>query len=291
MASTPRRRRRRSIDIPSELMDKLKNHSASFIREVDSSEPKMRPIVREFREIADEVRKMQETTDEVRRAAADVLEVTTFGILLGLLTGRAAGAVALAVTAGGARVLPARALALRAATILSAVAAGLGAAAAAGAGATGAAVVAAVGRIAAVIAAGSAIVVAGANVTKERSESGSVNKVKQLRTDLMEIVEPLKKALEEIKRTCEEMKQRSAEDQAEITLTDMEALQRIIRVVFELGSGDGVLSAMWKVFRLTSTPEEDRKLTDSIIQSADLCQKVIDDLKKMKEDLKDFTEQ
>ncbi|XP_039635477.1 uncharacterized protein LOC120545303 [Perca fluviatilis] len=285
MASTPTTRRSKQLPPPpdlSELMNKPKEHAASFIREFDSREPKIRPIIREFREIAAKVRKTQERTDEVRRVGAGALGVAPLGMPFGLLAGAAAvaraeatalalaaAAVAAAAVAGGARALSPRAAA-------GAIVAAAGAAAAAG----GAGVVAA----ALVIAAGLAICVAGANVTKGMSESGSVKKVEELAKEFMKIVEPLKNDLEEIKRTCEKLEQRSAEVQAEITLREMEELQRSLSIP---GRSDGVLSTMEKVFTLTATPEEDRKLRDSIIQSADLCQKVIDDLEKMKEDLKE----
>ncbi|XP_039635483.1 uncharacterized protein LOC120545307 [Perca fluviatilis] len=249
-------------------MNKLKYHAASFIREFDSREQKMRQIIREFRKIADEVRKMQETTDEVRRVGTGVLGVTALGTPLGLLAGGAgvvaAESTALALAAGGARV-----------------------AAAGAAGAAGAAVIAAVGTIGAGLAAGSAILVAGVNVTKGRLESVSINKVEELGKDFMEMVEPLKKNLKEIKRTCEKLEKRSTELQTGITLIDMLEFQRSLSELVRRG----VLSAMWNIFTITATPEEDRKLTDSIIQSADRCQKVIDELEKMKEELKDFTEQ
>ncbi|XP_039635493.1 uncharacterized protein LOC120545313 [Perca fluviatilis] len=74
----------------------------------------------------------------------------------------------------------------------------------------------------------------------------------------MEIGELLKKNLEEIKRTCEELEQRSAELQARITLTDMEVLQRTLTE-----SGDG----------------------REILILPHLCSRVVDDCKKMKEEL------
>ncbi|XP_039635496.1 uncharacterized protein LOC120545314 [Perca fluviatilis] len=255
----------------SELMDKLKKHASSFIEKFGRSEQRLREIVAEFREITYEVRKMQERTDKVRRVGTGALGVSAIGMPIGLLAGGAG--VAGAEAAGGAGVASAFLATL------------WPSAAAAAAAAAGASVIATAGTIGAVIATGSAIFVAGANVTKKRSESGSINKVKQLRKEFMEIVEPLKNDLEEIKKTCEELEQRSAERQAGITLTDMLKFQCSVS---EQGSSDGVLSTMWKVFTPTASPEEDRKLPDSIIQSADLSQKVIDDLKKMKEELKDF---
>ncbi|KAA8577395.1 hypothetical protein FQN60_017496, partial [Etheostoma spectabile] len=288
MASNLRRLSRELPPDLSELLDKLKKHAASFFREFDSSEPKIKEIVKKFEGIADEVRKMQRRTDAVRRAGSGVLEVSALGLLASGAAVAAGAAVPAAVAAGTAvaaagaaaravvaavRAAPARAAAAGAAVVAGTAAA---VAIAAAAGAAGAAVVAAVGTIGAVIAAGSAILVAGANVRKGISESGSVNTVKGLLKDFMMIVEPLKKDLEEIKRTCEKLEQRSAAKlQAEKTLTDMLGFQ-ILTVVSILGSSEGVLSAMRKVFRLTATPEEDRELPDSISQSADRCQEVVE---------------
>ncbi|XP_028457036.1 uncharacterized protein LOC114570737 [Perca flavescens] len=92
----------------SELMNKLKEHSASFIREFASSEYRMTQIVGEFREITDKDRKRQERTDKYRIAGYIAAGV---GLGIGLLflaaplTGGASLAVAaavLAVVAGGA---------------------------------------------------------------------------------------------------------------------------------------------------------------------------------------------
>ncbi|XP_031178811.2 uncharacterized protein LOC116066777 isoform X2 [Sander lucioperca] len=253
MASKPKKRRL-SKDLPpdlSELMNKLIKHAASFIREFDSSEQKMREIVREFRKIADEVRKMQETTDKVRTTGT-----VAGGVGIGL-------AIFAAPFTGGASLVAAGALA------------------AAGAG-----------------------VVVGANVTKTMKENGSAEKVEKLGKDFMKIVEPLKKDLEEIKKTCEKLEQRSAELQAENTLTDMEEFQRILTQVSELarrseevlsftailmGDMRGLLMLLVKVFRVTSTPEDDKKLRKSIIQSADRCQEVVVKFDQMKKELKDFS--
>ncbi|TDH02489.1 hypothetical protein EPR50_G00173690 [Perca flavescens] len=131
-------------------------------------------------------------------------------------------------------------------------------------------------------------------------ENGSVKKVEELGKEFMEMVEPLKKDLEEIKRTCEKLEQRSAELQAGITLTDMEEFQRSLTRVSELaGRSRVVLSAsailmssidvLLLLIRVTATPEDDDKLRNSIIQSADCFQMIIGDCEKMKEELKDFS--
>ncbi|XP_039635489.1 uncharacterized protein LOC120545309 [Perca fluviatilis] len=267
MASTPRRRRRMSIVIPpdlSELMDQVKELAVPFVREFDSSEPKMQEIEGEFRNIA-EVRKMQKRTDKNALAIAGAV-IGGLGIRAGVGIGAAVG-IGLLVFAA-----PFTEGASLAAVAPLAVAAGA-------------------------VAGGA--VVAGVNSIKTMKANRSIKKVKKLAKDFKEITEPLKIDLEEIKRTCEKLEQRSAGLQAGITLTDMEDFQRILRRVSELAERSGeVLSAAVKVmssidvkvFRVTATPEEDKKLTDSIIQSADRCQEVVVKFDQMKKELKDFTE-
>ncbi|KAA8578499.1 hypothetical protein FQN60_007279, partial [Etheostoma spectabile] len=104
-----------------------------------------------------------------------------------------------------------------------------------------------------------AAVVFGGNVTKAMKENGSAKKVEELGKEFMEMVEPLKNNLEKIKKTCEKLEDRSAELQAGKTLTDMEDFQRILGQVPELAPSSGVV---WS-----------KKLGNTIIQSADLCQK------------------
>ncbi|XP_032363502.1 uncharacterized protein LOC116676646 [Etheostoma spectabile] len=116
-----------------------------------------------------------------------------------------------------------------------------------------------------------AAVVFGGNVTKAMKENGSAKKVEELGKEFMEMVEPLKNNLEKIKKTCEKLEDRSAELQAGKTLTDMEDFQRILGQVPELAPSSGVV---WS-----------KKLGNTIIQSADLCQKVLNDLEKMREEL------
>ncbi|XP_039635497.1 uncharacterized protein LOC120545315 [Perca fluviatilis] len=112
MAATPRPRWSKNLppDL-SELMNKLINHSASFIREFDSSKQKMRAIAGEFREIADEVRKMPKRTNEAR-TPRDIARAIVMGAGVGIavmalaapFTGGATLAVVgpLAVAAGAA---------------------------------------------------------------------------------------------------------------------------------------------------------------------------------------------
>ncbi|XP_035848910.1 uncharacterized protein LOC118493378 [Sander lucioperca] len=258
MASTPRRRW--SKELPpdlSELMDKLKNLSASFIREFDNYEDRMRQISGEFEETTAEVRKMQ------KRLAAGMRAI----ILAGLVV-----ATALAVTAavtvadGGARKastsLTATSIPTRTATRMSLPPARIEEGVLAGEGAAGILPTIVVAAAVALVAAIGGLVYEYARQSIHGNRS--IKKVEELGKDFMEIIERLKKDLEEIKRTCEKLEERSTELQAGITLTDMEDFQRILRRV-----------------------SEDRR---EIPHLADLCQKVVDDCEKMKKELKDFTE-
>ncbi|XP_039634611.1 uncharacterized protein LOC120544724 [Perca fluviatilis] len=292
MASRPRRRRSR--DFPpdfSELMNTLKNHAASFIREFGSREQKMREIVREFREISDGVRKMQEITDRVRTVGAVTGGVGIgLSVLAALFTGGVSLAVVLLVAAAGGAVTGAGGI-------------GLSFLAAMFTGGVSLAVVPLAAVAGGAAAAGKGVVFA-VNVTKRMKETGSAKKVEELGKEFMEIVEPLKKDLEEIKRTCEKLEERSAGDQAGITLRDMEGLQRILTRVSELAERSeevvfvtatlmGIIRCLIlllvTIFRVTATPEEDKKLRNSIIQSAVRCQEVVVKFDQMKKELKDLT--
>ncbi|KAL7376104.1 hypothetical protein ABVT39_001118 [Epinephelus coioides] len=253
-------RRSKSLELELNFSKSTKNlmrHAASFISAFDVSEPRMRQIVGEFHKIVDEVKKMQEKTDEQRRAGAFVGGVGV-GVGLGLM-------ILAAPFTGGASLLAAGGLA---------------------AGAGGAAVV------------------VEANLTKKKEENKSVHKVEELGKEFMEIVEPLKNNLEEIKRTCEELKTPSMKVQAAVTLSDMEDFQRMLTEVSELAETSGevlgvavavmaemrdLLVLIVSVFRVTATPEEDQQLRDSIIQSADQCQKVVNRFEQMKVELRHFT--
>ncbi|XP_044189110.1 uncharacterized protein LOC122968169 [Thunnus albacares] len=263
MALSTERSRRWSKDMPpdlSELMNKLTEHAASFIRLFDNDKPKMRHIVRRFQEIAAEVREMQETTDGVRTAGAVGGGV---GVGVGLL------ALVAAPFTGGASLVVA-----------------------AGAAGTAAAV-------------GGAATVVGANISKTMKEKGSAEKVEELGKEFMEIVEPLKNKLQEIKTTCEKLEQRSTEALTDNTLSDVrefhmilgrvsklkEKSEDILVIVLEgMGIIHNLILFLLRVFRVTATPEEDKKLRDSILQSADQCQKVVNEFDKMKNELGNFTE-
>lgn len=100
------------------------------------------------------------------------------------------------------------------------------------------------------------------------------------------------------------MEQKKTEAQAGNTLTDMKEFQLILRRVSEVGKSKQVLDValtvtqavgdMLKlfvlVFSVSATPEQDRKFRESIMQSADQSQRVIDTFNKMMEELKDFRE-
>ncbi|XP_051255033.1 apolipoprotein L3-like [Dicentrarchus labrax] len=258
MASGPTRRL--SKELPpdlSELMDRIIKEAASFIKEFDCKEPRMREIVREFMRIVDEIKTMQERTDTARTAGTATAGA---GLGLGLI-----GVFAAPFTGG-----------------LSLALAAAGGAAAVGGGAT----------------------VVGVNVTKTLKENGSAKKVEELGKEFVELVEPLKINLTEIKTTCEKLEKKSSEVQAGSTLSGVEEFQWILRRVSELrkrseetvnvavavlGFIGNLLMLFVKVFRFTANPEEDEKLRVSIIQSADQCQKVVDEFDQMKKELKDFT--
>ncbi|XP_039635499.1 uncharacterized protein LOC120545316 [Perca fluviatilis] len=216
MASKPIRGGREEPPDLSELINKLKELAASFLREFDSSEYRMTQIVRELRKITAEDRMLQERTDRERIAG-----YVTAALGLGLL-------------------------------VLAAPLKGEASLAAATAGA--------------VATAGGGGVILNVNETKTMKEIERAKKIEELGKEFMEIVEPLKKDLEEIKRTCEKLEERSAELQAEKTLTDMEDFQRILRRVSEDKRGKEI-------------PVMDY-----------LCSRMVDDCEKMKKELKDLTE-
>lgn len=244
-------RRRTSKELPpefSELMNKLFKVAASFIREFDNKEPRMREIITEFQKIVDEVKEIRERTDRQRREARETVEAPFQNIR----------------SSWGFSLLAAP-----------------------------------------IAAADGTVLVISANVTKILSENGSVKKVEALGRDFTGIVEPLTKDLEEIKTTCEKLEQKSAELQAQYSLSDMEDFQRKVRSVSQLGNKgrevlevvSGVLvrigqmlALIVQVFRFTSNSEDDEKLKDVIVQSADKCQKVVDNFDQMKTELREFTE-
>lgn len=253
MASGPKRRHSKQLPPNlSELMDKLTEEAALFIQQFSTSEPRMREIVEEFLRISNKIKDMQWKMDTVRN--------------VGAVTGGAALVIGAAIVAApftGGMSLP------------------FGAAAIGG------------------------VAVVAANIRKMMSESGSAKKVEELGKEFMAIVEPMKKNLEEIKMTCEKLEEKSAEAQAENSLTDVEELQRCLRQVSELKEKSaGVLTEsvsvlyainqllilIVSIFRVTATPENDKRLEEAIIQSADQSQKVVNELYEMRNELGDFTE-
>lgn len=243
------------------LLNKLRKNAFLFIQHFDRNESQMRNIVREFQSISNEVKEMQEKTDAARKKGAVTGGIGTGAILGGLVlapfTGGLTGGLSLAV-------------------------AGVGAATVVGGGAT----------------------VVGSNITKMWSESRRAEQVERWGEEFMKKVEPMKKNLEDIKMTCEDLEKKSAEAQAENTVTDVEELQRTLRRVSrlkEMSSGllfetnillafvDGLVKLIKQIFRVTATPEEDQKLRDAIINSADQSQKIIEGFDKMRTELRKFT--
>lgn len=263
MASRPKRRHSKQLPPNlSELMDKLTEEAALFIQQFSTSEPRMREIVEEFLRISNKIKDMQWKMDTVRN--------------VGAVTGGAAVAAAVVI---GASIV--------AAPFTGGMSLPFGAAA--------------IGQVFAA----SGVAVVAANIRKMMSESGSAKKVEELGKEFMAIVEPMKKNLEEIKMTCEKLEEKSAEAQAENSLTDVEELQRCLRQVSELKEKSaGVLTEsvsvlyainqllilIVSIFRVTATPENDKRLEEAIIQSADQSQKVVNELYEMRNELGDFTE-
>lgn len=81
--------------------------------------------------------------------------------------------------------------------------------------------------------------------------------------------------MEEFERILSEPRTRS-ENVSHIVVVMIEEIHKKLRLIIA-------------ILRVTATPEEDRKLRDSIITLAHQCQKVISELNVMK-DLEDFTE-
>lgn len=244
------KRRRVSIELPpefSELMNQVNKVAASFIKEFDNKETRMRQIVSKFQKISDEVKEIQERTDQQRKEGREWAEApfnnigSTWGFSL---------------------------LAAPVTTV--------------------------VGTVLAV----------SANITKILRENGIVEKVEALGREFISTVDPLKKKLEEIKMLCEKLEQKSTEVQAKYSLSDVEDFQRTLTRVSQLGKKSrevlgvtvlvlGIIGQMVglvvQVFRFTSNSEDDKKLRDFIVQSADKCQNVVDNFAEMKTELREST--
>lgn len=141
-----------------------------------------------------------------------------------------------------------------------------------------------------------------ANVTKTVKENNFGKKVGKLGERFMQMTEPLRSEVEHIKTTCEELEEKSRGIQAECVLADLEELEKtllelrtrsrklssvVLAVIQEINT---TLRIITNFFRLTGRPEEDKCLSDVIINSGRCCQKVIYDLEAMKKNLKDVVE-
>lgn len=130
------------------------------------------------------------------------------------------------------------------------------------------------------------------------TERESEGQVKELGEELMESVEPLRKDVEEMKRMFQKV-ELSAVAQAEHTLKEVEEFQRTHRRVCEQGlrrTGEvsgavlelihDVITGTVSLFRLTASKDQERQVLDSIIQSADQSQRLVEGFHRMKEKLK-----
>lgn len=128
-----------------------------------------------------------------------------------------------------------------------------------------------------------------ANVAKMITENGRAKKVEELGKIFLSMVGPMKKELEEIKNTCATLKEKSTEAQAQNCLSDMERFQEVLSRVSDLAKTNkealnvavvmmeavrGMIILPVAVFRVTATPQQDKELTDAIVQSADRCREV-----------------
>ncbi|GLD73568.1 uncharacterized protein AKAME5_002489300 [Lates japonicus] len=244
-------KRKRSKELPhnlSELMKRLAEHKASFIKLFDGSKDRMRHIVGEFHKIAADVREMQEKTDKTRAAGA----VAT-GLAL------TAGLVAAPLTEGA-----------------SLLAAGAGAAVGGGGGAV------------AVVHANITKMMVENGSAQEVEKLGKefmtiVEPMKKELTEIKTTCEMLeeKSAESQAKKTLTGMEefqrtQTQVSELQEMNKGVLDGVSAVMRTVAEL------LKLIVKVFTVKATPEEDETFRSSIVQFADQCQKVIDDCENMK---------
>lgn len=218
----------------------------------DNKQPCMTEIERKFQDTADEVKAMHKVTDNIRTAGAAGLGIFVAGLFAAPFTGGMSLTAAAAVGAAGA-------------------------------------------------AGGFAVV--GTNVRKTFKEKESIKEIETLGNEFLEIVKPLRDVLEKIMKTCEKLEEKSKEAQAADTLADLEALQKILQKVAELRSRSGevirvafivmqvikeMVVLLISMMRIRATPEEDKKLIDSITESSRLCSKVTQEFREMKEELQRF---
>ncbi|XP_056260016.1 uncharacterized protein LOC130186764 [Seriola aureovittata] len=250
-------RRRVSRELPpnlSELMDTLIKYANSFIKDFDSSEGRMRQIVREFQEIAAKVRKMQGTTDTVRTGGAVAGGVAlSAGILFAPFTGGAS------LLLGGA------------------------AAAAVGGGTVVGANITKVWKES-----GSAEEVEKLGREFRWIVEPMKKKLEEIQTTCKELEE--KSSEVQAEKTLRDMK----EFNMILTLISelREKAEGVLEIlVTAFTSIDGLFRLIVAVFRVTATPEQDEQLRKSIIQSAGQCSKVTDEFDKMNKKLRKLLEQ
>lgn len=270
MALAPETAEGTDLQCLSTVMEKLIKDADSFFQQFNSRQSRMREIVEKLKGISEEVQKMQQVgcrqktapTAEERGAAA----IRT-GVVLGA-TALVTAPISLPLAAG------------------SAVLAGT------------------MFKIAKYVAGGGAPPAAGAPGAKIKPKRRFAEEVEKLGKELMAIVEPMKKNVEGIKTACEKLEKESAEAQAKNILTDMEELQRLLRRVSKLkrmSAGvlddlgelkqaiDGIREHMQKVLINNTTPEEDEKLRNCIIQSSNKTQSLVDECAVMKTDLSEVS--
>lgn len=276
MALAPETAEGTDLQCLSTVMEELIKDADSFFQQFNSRQSRMREIVEKLKGISEEVQKMQQVgcrqktapTAEERGAAA-------------IRTGVVLGATAL-VTAPISLPLAAGSVVLAGTAVLAGT----------------------MFKMAKYVAGGGAPPAAGAPGAKIKPKRRFAEEVEKLGKELMAIVEPMKKNVEGIKMACEKLEKESAEAQAKNILTDMEELQRLLRRVSKLkrmSAGvlddlgelkqaiDGIREHMQKVLINNTTPEEDEKLRNCIIQSSNKTQSLVDECAVMKTDLREVS--
>lgn len=252
------RKRRTGRHVPpdlSDLMNTLVTQAHSFITAFDHRQTRLRQTVGDIQRIVDQIGNMQKTTSMFTRGG----DVSAGLGLLMCLAGLSAAPFSFGVST-------------------SAIVVG--------------GIIAAFGRAVGLT----------ATVTKSVKESNGAKRVGKLGESFMQMVEPLKSERENIKKTCAKLEEESTGIPADCVLTDLEELENILSelrrpsrtvspvilaVIQEINT---TLRIIANFFRVTGRPEEDKCLTDIIINSGRCCQKVIYELDVMKKNLKTFVE-
>lgn len=249
-------RRRRSKQLPPqlcELMDTLVEQAQSFITAFDQSEPSLTHTAGEIQKITDHLDEMQKTAGMFTRGGGVSAGLGLLICVVGLSAAPFSSVVNVnAVIVGG--------------------------------------IVATFGRAVGV----------SANVIKTVKENNYGKKVVELGEGFMQVVEPLRGEVENIKATCEQLEEKSRGIQAECVLADLQELEKILSelrtrsrklssvVLAVMQEINTTLRIITNFFRLTGRPEEDKRLSDVILSSGRCCQRVINELEAMKNDLKDI---